>query len=402
MKKGFLTLATLLTAGMLAACGGAGGGSAAMPAACATENACAVFAAGEPIHIGVGAPMTGDVSAFGIDASQSAMLAAKDAGAFEGHAFELVVEDDQGTPEGGAAVAQKFAADTTIVAVMGHSFSGATNAAMPIYETALLPMMSESATRIDLSTLGNKSFNRVVASDAFQGELAANFAYTDLSAKKLAVIHDGSPYGQGLAERARDVFKELGGEVVAFEAITVGELDYSAVLTKISALEPDAVYFGGYTGEAAVLANNRAADAILSKKPFMSGDGIFGSQFIDLAGDNATGIFTTNAAEPADSDAKTAFDAAYKTAYGKDAGELSGYTWTSYDATMVLIEAIKKVAVVAGDKLYIPRQALMDAVRGTTGYKGLTGEVNCDANGECSKGGFGVFVVEGGKWVAKK
>jgi len=399
MKKGFLTLAILLTAFVLAAC--STGGGAAAPAECATENACAVFAAGEPIKIGVGAPMTGDVSAFGIDASQAGLLAAKDAGEFEGHAFELVVEDDQGTPEGGAAVAQKFTADPAIVAVMGHSFSGATNAAMPIYETALVPMMSESATRIDLSTLGNKAFNRVVASDAFQGELAANFAFNDLGAKNLAIIHDGSPYGQGLAERAQAVFEELGGTVVAFEAITAGETDYSAVLTSISALEPDAVFFGGYTGEAAILANNRAADATLSDKPFMAGDGIFGVQFVELAGDNAEGVFATNAAEPADSDAKDAFDAAYLEAYGAEPGELSGYTWTSYDAAMVLIEAIKKVAVVVGDQLYIPRQALMDAVRGTAGYVGLTGEVNCDANGECSKGGFGVFEVVSGEWVAK-
>ena len=100
---------------------------------------CAKIPAGQTIKIGMGAPMTGDNAQFGVDISQGAKIAVADAGDVEGFKFELVVQDDGGTPEGGAAVANKFVSDPTIVAIAGHIFSGATAAAMPIYEKARHP-----------------------------------------------------------------------------------------------------------------------------------------------------------------------------------------------------------------------------------------------------------------------
>jgi branched-chain amino acid transport system substrate-binding protein len=370
-----------------------------MPEECAEEGACAIYAPGEPIRLGFAGPLSGDVSAFGQDVSQAIQTALADFGEFEGHAIEVDIQDDLGTPEGGAQVANKFAADPTIVAVVGHMFSGATNAAMPVYEDVLIPMVSPSATRIDLTQQGYAVFNRVVASDLFQGDLAAGFLYNNLGARKLALIHDGGAYGQGLAERTEEVFIGLGGEVVAFEAITVGETDYSAVLTGISALAPDAIFFGGYTGEGAILVNQRGGVG-LGGIPFLSDDGIYGTQFVELAAANAEGSYCTSAAEPEESDAKAVFDAAYEEQWGVAAGELSPYSWHGYDATMVALEAIKKVAIVGDDgTVYIPRAALVEAVRATSGYQGLTGEITCDENGDCKRGGFAVYQVQDGVWV---
>ena len=107
---------------------------------------CAIIKPGQTIKIGMGAPMTGDNAAFGQDISQGAKIAVTDAGAFQGFNFELVAEDDGGTAEGGAAVANKLISDPTVVAIEGHIFSGATDSAIPIYEKAGLPMMSPSAT----------------------------------------------------------------------------------------------------------------------------------------------------------------------------------------------------------------------------------------------------------------
>lgn len=372
---------------------------AAVPEECAEEGACAVYAPGAPIVIGFAGPMSGDVSAFGIDVSQGVQLALEDAGEFEGHPFQMNAQDDQGTPEGGAAVANLFVSDPSIVGVVGHMFSGATNAAMPIYETAKVVMVSPSATRIDLTQQGFSVFNRVVASDLFQGDVAANFIFNELGATKLAIIHDGGAYGQGLAERTREVFTSLGGEVVAFEAITVGETDYSGVLTSIAALGPEAIFFGGYTGEGAVLASQKATVG-LADVPFVSDDGIYGTQFIELAGAAAEGVYCTSAATPPESDAKADFDARYEAKFGVAAGALSPYSWFGYDAANLIIEGIKKVAVVAEDgTLYVPRVALAEAVRSTSGYQGLTGEITCDETGECKRGGFAVFQVQGGAWV---
>jgi branched-chain amino acid transport system substrate-binding protein len=396
MKKGFVALAlSMVLASVVAvACGT---GAAAVPEACSAEGGCAAFKAGEVIKIGVGGPMTGDNSAFGIDAYQAGSMAVKEAGDFNGRTFGVEQGDDQGTGEGGAAVANKFVADPAIVAIMGHSFSGASSNAMPIYASKFIPMMSESATNVDLSTQGNISFNRLVPTDKVQGLVDANFLAKNLGATKVAIIHDGTTYGQPLAQGVKDNLEAAGVEVVAFEAINPGETDYSAVLTKVAALSPEAVFFGGYQPEAAVLAGQKGAAGL--DVPFVSGDGVFGTQFLDLSKDNGEGYYVTQPGAP-ESDARAKFDAAYTAEFGAAPGSLSGYTWFAYDATNLLIEKIKSVAIVAGDTLYIPRKALVDAVRGTKDFKGLTGTVTCDATGECAlPSSFLVFQVQKGEFA---
>jgi branched-chain amino acid transport system substrate-binding protein len=391
MKRSYLIFSLVLIATMfLAACGGA-----KVP----EPPPDAVFAPGAPIIIGFAGPMSGDVSAFGIDASQGIDIAFTDAGQFEGHAFVQNPQDDQASPEVAAAVAQLFASDPTIVGVVGHLFSGATNAAMPIYMDAYLPMVSPSATGISLTQQGNTVFNRVVGNDKFQGALAANFIFTNLGLSKLAIIHDGGTYGLGLAERTRDVFTSLGGEVVQFQGIDTGLADYSTVLADIASKSPEALFFGGYTGEGAVIANQMAG-AGMADVTFVSDDGIYGSQFVDLAGANSEGVYATSAGRPAGSTAVAEFDAKYLAAYGVATGTLSPYSWYSYSSAMVLVEAVKSLGVVGTDgNLYIPRAALVAAVRGTSGYQSLIGEITCDPTGECGKGGFAVYKVENGTWV---
>jgi branched-chain amino acid transport system substrate-binding protein len=394
MKRLYFVLAVLLVASMaLTACGSQG----AVPAVCKTDaGGCAVFAAGQTIKIGMGAPMTGDNAAFGQDISQAAKIAVSDAGKFQGFTFELVAEDDGGTPEGGAAVANKLVADPQVVAIAGHIFSGATKAAMPIYEAANIPMMSPSATNPALTTTGSKVFNRAVFTDAAQGKFAAQYLYNNLKFTKIAIIHDGQAYGQGLAQVVNDQFTSLGGTVVAFQAITPGESDYSAVLADIASKQPQALFYGGYTAEAVVIVN-QMKQAGLTGVTFFGDDGTFGQDFLDRTGANGEGAYSTSLIPPG-SDAKTKFDAAYLAAYGKPAGKLSPYTWTAYDSAAVLIKDIESVAVVSGGKLYIPRAALVAAVRATKDYQGLSGTITCDATGECSASGPVFNVDKGGKW----
>jgi len=369
------------------------------PDACASDAfGCAVIKPGDTIKIGMGAPMTGDNAQFGIDISQGAKIAITDAGQFDGFSFELVAEDDGGTPEGGAAVANKLVSDPTVVAIAGHIFSGATLAAIPIYDKAGLPMMSPSATNPDLTKQGSKVFNRLVFTDAAQGKFAAEYLYNNLGIKKLAIMHDGQAYGQGLAQVVNDEFKNLGGEVVAFEAITPGESDYSAPLADIAAKSPEALYYGGYVAEAVVLVNQMKTSG-LTDAIFFGDDGTFGQDYLDRTGANGEGSYSTSLIPPA-SPARTKFDEAYKAAYATDAGKLSPYTWTAYDSAAVLIDNIKKVGIMGSDgNMYIPRGALVDAVRSTKDYQGLSGVVTCNAVGECSSSGPTFYVDQGGQWV---
>jgi branched-chain amino acid transport system substrate-binding protein len=396
MKRLYFVLAILLVASMALTACGAGAGAA--PAVCKTDaGGCATISAGQTIKIGMGAPMTGDNAAFGQDISQAAKIAVSDAGKFQGFAFELNAQDDGGTAEGGAAVANKLVADPTIVAIEGHIFSGATKAAIPIYEAANIPMMSPSATNPALTQSGSKVFNRDVFTDAAQGKFASAYLFNKLGIKNLAIMHDGQAYGQGLAQVVKDQFTGLGGTVVAFNAITPGQSDYSAALADIASKKPQAIFYGGYTAEAVILVNEMK-QAGLTGVTFFGDDGTFGQDFLDRTGANGEGAYSTSLI-PLDTPAKVKFDAAYLAAYGQPAGKLSPYSWTAYDAAAVLIKAIESVAVLSGGKLYVPRAALVAAVRGTKDYKGLSGTITCDATGECSASGPVFQVDKGGKWV---
>jgi branched-chain amino acid transport system substrate-binding protein len=397
MSKRFTVFSFLIAVSLvLAACGGA----AKPPDVCAenpNETVCAVIEEGSTIKIGYAGPMTGDYSAFGIDISNAGMLAVSDAGEFQGFEFELLVEDTQGSGEGGASVANLYASDPNVVAIAGHTFSGSTAAAIPIYNEARLPMLSPSATRADLTGGDQDVFHRIPFTDDIQGQFAAEFLFNELGVEKLAVMHDGDAYGKGVAETVRDTFESLGGEVVAFVAITPAETDYSAALTDVGASDPDAIYYGGYYPEAAVIAKDMPV-AGLEDVVLFSDDGTFGETFIELAGDNAEGIYAASGA-PAGGPRFEDFGEAFEAAYGDPPGAVSTYSWHGYDVVDALIQQIKSVAILGDDgSLYIPREALVDAVNNMTAYQGLTGELSCDG-GECNATGPTFLVVQDGEWV---
>ncbi len=397
MSKRYYLFSVLIAVSMiLAACGG----GAKAPDVCAEnpdESVCAVIEEGSTIKIGYAGPMAGDYSAFGIDISQAGLLAVEDAGEFEGFSFELLVEDTQGSGEGGASVANLYVSDPDVVAIAGHTFSGSAAAAIPIYNAARLPMLSPSATRADLTSGDQDVFNRIPFTDDLQGQFAAEYLYNVLGVTKLAVMHDGDAYGKGVAEKVQEVFMSLGGEVVAVEAVTPGETDYSAVLTDIGASDPEAIYYGGYYPECAVVAQGMPV-AGMEGVILFSDDGSYGEAFIELAGENAEGVYAATGA-PLESAAKAEFDAYYESVYGDAPGAISTFTWHGYDVVDALVQAIKSVAILGADgSLYIPREALVDAVNGLEGYEGLTGVLTCNG-GECNASGPSFQVVQDGAWV---
>ena len=395
-KRLYLVVAVLMIASMaLAACGTASGA----PAACTADAlGCATIKSGQTIKIGMGGPMTGDTAQYGTDSANAGKLAVADAGQFQGFSFELDAQDDGGTPEGGAAVANKLVSDPQVVAIEGHIFSGATGAAMPIYEKAGIPMMSPSATNPGLTQKGSKVFNRGVFTDAVQGKFAAAYIHDTLKFTKVVIMHDGTTYGQGLAQVVNDELTKLGITPLAFTAITPGESDYSSVLAGMASKSPEIIFYGGYSPEAAVIAN-QMKQAGLTSTVLFSDDGTYGQDFLDRTKANGEGAYATSLVPPA-SDAVTKYNAAYQAAYGQPAGKLSPYSWTAYDAAAVLIKAIESVAVKGGDgNLYIPRTALIAAVRGTKDYAGLSGKISCDATGECGSSGPVFYIVKGGLWV---
>ncbi len=390
MKKLFAMLTVLLVLSILAtACG-------APEYECTDEWGCVTIKKGETIQIAYVGPMTGDYSAFGIDISRGAELALKAHPQVKGFDVEMLVEDTQGSPEQGAAVANKLAALPRLVAVAGHTFSGSTEAAIPVYEDTKIVMVSPSTTLVDLPSKGPNVYNRVAFSDGDQGRMAAEYMYNVIGGRTIVGIHDGGAYGQGLVDVMSKTFTDLGGEVLAVEAITPGEADYSAQLANIAPLNPDLIYFGGYDADAAVLVSQKDK-AGLTNAIFFGCDGSYGTNYLDLAGPAAEGSYSTYVPIPP-SDAFSKFQADYEAAYGDPQGKLSPFSPHGHDSMAVILHCLDQVAIESGDSLIIPRQALGQAVRSLKDYTGLTGTLTNDGTGNLAAAAPLFMIVEGGEW----
>jgi branched-chain amino acid transport system substrate-binding protein len=259
-------------------------------------------------------------------------------------------------------------------------------------------MLSPSATNPALTTTGSKVFNRIAFTDSTQAKFAAAYLFNKLGVKNLAILHDGSDYGKGLAELVQTDFQALGGNVVVFQAITTGAGDFTNVLSAVASYKPQAVYFGGYVADASVLVNEMKTTG-LENAVFFGCDGTYGADFLTNTGANGEGAYAVTLTPP-DSAAKAAFDQKYQTEFGKAPGVLSPYTWNGYDSVAALISVVKQVAIVGSDgSLYVPRGALVTAVRSLKDYQGLTGTFTCDAVGECNASGPIFVIVQKGAWV---
>lgn len=367
-----------------------------------------VVAAGESIKIGVATDLSNVVPEPGQDIANGALLAAdyvNAMGGIQGFQVAMDVQDDRCDPTDATTVANQFASDPQTVAVVGHVCSGASIAASEVYQDARIPMVSASSTAVAFTANGRDVVNRVAFTDGAQGAVDARFIYQELGVTQLAVIHDNSDYGKGLADVVVAEFERITGTVVAYEVINPEEQDYTAVLTTVAEAAPEAIFFGGYEGPAALLVN-QMQEVGLENAVFFSDDGVFTQTYLDLAGEAAEGSYTSFADTSSflNVEGAATFDAAYLAKYGVDADDLGPFHYHAFDAASIILNAVAEVAVLddAGN-LVIDREALIAAIRNTTEYPGLTGTLSCDGLeglGECGAGEIGVNVVEDGAWVA--
>ncbi|MFQ3568588.1 MAG: ABC transporter substrate-binding protein, partial [Aggregatilineales bacterium] len=361
-----------------------------------------IVQSGEPVVLGLATGLSGEgIAPLGIDIQRGVELALADRPSVTvgGVEFNVVldVQDDQCSADGGQAVANRFAADGNIVGVVGPMCSSACFAAAPIFDAAGYTTISASCTNPLLTFRGFTSFNRAVVSDGLQGRVAASFIYNELGARRIATIHDGSPYGEGLVLVMSQEFERLGGEVVRADAIRVGDTDFRGLLEDIAAREPDLIYFGGFSAEAARLVIQRG-DVALEDVPFVGADGVRTAEFISLAGSAAEGAYATSAI-PASSEALDAFIARYVEVYGEEPP--APFHANGYDAANIFLDAIEAVGTLDEDgNLIIDRAALSAYVRSLENFQGLTGVLTNDGTGETSTAGiFGIAQVQDGAFV---
>ena len=360
---------------------------------------CVKIEPGNTIKIGLSAPLTGDSANYGIDAKQSGQLAIANTTDLYGFGFELIAKDDGGSSELGAAVAEEFVADPTIVGVAGHLFSGSSTAAIPSYEEAGIPVISPLATKSDLIENNSKVYNQINFSDKVEGFAASEYIYQSLGFRKIAILHYDSPVGNEIAEYVDVGFKALGGEVVAFGKITSNETENQSLIESVAVGEPELLYYCGYSKDGAVVVNLMKSNELEDVLLFGCG-GLYNEEFLDQASENVEDAYLTTYRIPKESETKFKFDTDYLNIYGISPGVLSPFSWNCYDSTMALISKVKEVSILGKDgALYIPRGALVDAVRRLENYVGISGTYTCNQMGDCNTEGPQIVRIMDGQFV---
>jgi branched-chain amino acid transport system substrate-binding protein len=352
-----------------------------------------IDAADKVIKIGITLPLTGADAEDATLIKNGALLAIEEAnakGGVAGYKIETVIYDSgtatagQYDPAQAATNTKKLVSDPAVVANVGPQMSGEGKAMTPILSEADLATITPSSTNPDITNpafaaqfkpKGRAIYFRTVTTDAFQGPNMANYMAQVLKIKSVYVLDDSGAYGVGIADAYQRQAEKLGIKVLGRDQLNPKEADYTTVLTKIKALKPDALYYGG-VAQAGVKLAKQASDII----PGMikaGGDGVQGASFLKGAGFPAVdGWYATNASPHMLEDPEVAgwvarFRERFKTLP-------DDYSITAYDGTLVILDAIKRVAESGKE---VNRSNVRDAMQATK-LKTLQGEVSFDQNGD--------------------
>jgi branched-chain amino acid transport system substrate-binding protein len=362
------------------------------------------FAAEQVVKIGIDASLTGGDAQSALLVKNGAVMAIDEANANKavpGVKFEAMVLDDgtatagQYDPAQGAINARKMVADRAVVAAVGPQMSGVGKAMAPILSWGDLATITPSSTNPDLTDpkfaqqyrpAGKPIYFRTVATDAYQGPNMANYFADTLKVKSVFVLDDTGAYGEGLANAFQAQAEKKGIKVLGRDKLDPKAADYSAVLTKIKQLNPEALYYGGVLQAGVKLV--KQSYEILPGIVKAGGDGLSGPEMLTGAGfPAAEGWYTTNASPHVTEDpAIQDWVAKYKAKFNLLPDD---YAVTAYDATLVIIDAVKRVA--ASGKP-VTRSAVRDAIQ-TAKVKTLQGTVSFDANGDIEDRVIAIFQV---------
>lgn len=316
-------------------------------------------------------------------------------------AIRLDVQDSQCNAEGGVAVANRFSSDPTIVGVIGPMCSSACLPASNIYDAAGYSFITPSCSAAILSRRGSTSFNRVLSPDDVEGLHTADYIYETLGIRQVATLHDGSPYAEGLVDYFTELFVAKGGEIVAADAVTVGDTNFQSLLSEIAETEPELIYFPGFPAEAARLIQQRF-DVGLEHRVFFGGAAWKGPEVIELAGEAAEGVYAVGHVTLEGSAELEARRAAFLQRYEERYGESppQNYHFNGQAAYLMFHAAIEATGELDDDgNLRLNRADIAAYLRTYQNPEALTGPIACGETGECLKAPTGVYRVADGAFA---
>ncbi len=344
----------------------------------------------EVVKIGFLAPLTGGNSAIGIGMKNSAQLAVDQvnkSGKYP-YKFELVTADDAGDPSTAVAAANKLIADKGVVAVAGHFNSGCGLATTPVFHKAGMPMVVSGAIHPDITAKGFKEINRVITAADIQNKYAGELAAKEWGIKTIALINDRTDYGKTNADQFGKAAEANGAKVISVDGITVGQQDFSALLTKIKASNPDCIYFGGVATEAGLLKRQMASlnmDCL-----FLSDSGIISETFNKIAGSDANGMIAFNIGKPLEDlpGGKKFLDDYAAAKFAEPAENIGQF---AYDSVGIIMQAV-------GENKVTDRAKLIDAIRKIK-FDGVLGTTTFDEQGQTQNTLITTYISDNGKWV---
>jgi branched-chain amino acid transport system substrate-binding protein len=338
------------------------------------------------VLIGVGGPLTGPNAAFGAQLQKGAEQAAADinaAGGINGEQIKVVLGDDVSDPKQGVSVANKFVADG-VKFVVGHFNSGVSIPASEIYAENGILQISPASTNPTYTERGLWNTFRTCGRDDQQGAVAGAFIAANFKDAKVAVLHDKTPYGQGLADETKKATNEAGITEAIYEGVNVGDKDFSALIAKMKEAGVSVVYWGGLHTEFGLI-ERQAADQGLKAK-FISGDGIVSNELASIAGDAVDGTLMTFAPDPRKNEAAKDLVEKFRAA----GFEPEAYTLYAYAAVQVIAEGAK--AAGGNDP-----QAVAEAIKAKGPFKTAIGELGFDEKGDITRPDYVMYTWKKGE-----
>ncbi|WP_045216163.1 branched-chain amino acid ABC transporter substrate-binding protein [Desulfonatronovibrio magnus] len=327
------------------------------------------------IRIGLMCPLTGSWASEGQDMRDIVQLLAEDlnaAGGINGQQVRILVEDDGGDPRTAVSAANRLAT-RDVIAVIGTYGSSITEATQNIYDDFGIIQVANGATSIRLTQKGLQYFFRTSPRDDEQGRVAAE-TISSMGFNNVAILHDSTSYARGLADETRGLLEQENKEIVFFDALTPGERDYSAILSRLRNAGPEVVLFTGYFPEAGLLLRQKAE--MNWDVPFIGGDATNNPDLVAIAGRSAAeGFYFLSPPVPQDLETPQAVN--FLTSFNNKYDSNPGSIWAvlAGDAFLVLAEAIKATGSVDKDEL-------AGFMHNDLEIEGLTGTIAFDQHGD--------------------
>ena len=333
------------------------------------------------IKLGVAGPLTGPNAAFGAQLKNGVEQAVEDinaAGGILGQKIQVFMGDDVSDPKQGVSVANKFVGDG-VKFVVGHFNSGVTIPASEVYQENGMLVITPSATNPKLTERNMWNVFRTCGRDDQQGAVAADYIAKNYAGKKVAIVHDKTTYGQGLADETKKAMNAKGIKEVLYEGVNTGEKDFSALVSKIKAAGADVVYWGGLHTEGGLIVRQMRDQGV--KAPLMSGDGITSDEFATIGGPGVEGTLMTFPPDPRNRPEAKAVVAKFEAKkFNPEA-----YTLYSYAAVQVIQQAAVKANTLDPKKV-------AETIKSGMVFKTVIGDLSYDKKGDITRPDYTMYV----------